>query len=46
MSVIELFKKYSGCSKISVLSWMNDLSIHFKYILVLTSLSYSIEILL
>ena len=36
----------SGSLKMSVLSWMYDLSIYFKYILILTNMSYSIQILL
>ena len=35
-----------GGSKISVLSWMYDLFIYFKCILVLTNMFYSIKILL
>ena len=36
----------SGSLKISVSSWMYNLSIYFKCILVLTNVSYSVKILL
>ena len=36
----------SGGLKISVSSWMYDLSVYFKCFLVLTNMSYSIKILL
>ena len=36
----------SGSLKISISSWMCNLSIYFKCILVLTNMSHSIEILL
>ena len=36
----------SGGLKISISSWMYNLSIYFKCILILAKMSYSIEILL